>query len=148
MKRALLIVAMFFLTFGALRAYADENKEAVIYKNLQCGCCDGYIKYLQTEGFDVTVKSVENISEIKNQYGVPKEYRSCHTMLLDGYVVEGHVSVATVNRLLSERPDITGIALPGMPPGSPGMPGMPGSEAKPLTIYEWSETTREVYSVE
>jgi hypothetical protein len=136
---------MFFLTFGALRAYADENKEAVIYKNIQCGCCDGYIEYLRTEDFDVTVTPVDNITKIKNQYGVPEGYRSCHTMLLDGYVVEGHVPVATLNRLLSERPEISGIALPGMPQGSPGMPG---GEAEPLTIYEWSDGPPEVYAVE
>jgi hypothetical protein len=136
---------MFFLTFGALGAYADEKKEAIIYKNIQCGCCDGYIEYLRTEDFDVTVMPVDNVTEIKNQYGVPEGYRSCHTMLLDGYVVEGHVPVATLNRLLSERPDISGIALPGMPQGSPGMPG---GEAEPLTIYEWSDGPPEVYAVE
>ncbi len=76
---------------------------------------------MRENGFTVEVKDVQNLADIKAHYNIPTQLQSCHTAIVDGYIVEGHVSVAEIERLLSERPAVAGIAVPGMPPGSPGM---------------------------
>jgi hypothetical protein len=76
---------------------------------------------VEANGFNATVEDVQNMSIIKSRYQVPPELQSCHTAIVDGYVIEGHVPVQEITRLLSERPDIIGLAVPGMPIGSPGM---------------------------
>ena len=76
---------------------------------------------MEDNGFDVTVEDVQDMTIIKSRYQVPPELESCHTAIVDGYVIEGHVPVQEINRLLSEHPDIIGLAVPGMPIGSPGM---------------------------
>lgn len=124
------------LVGGASNLAAEsEAKKITLYKNPQCSCCEGYASYLRTNGYTVLVKATHNLSLIKNQYGVPKDIEGCHTSIVDGYVVEGHVPVATLNRLLAERPDIKGISLPGMPQGSPGMTGV---KSEPFKIFEIS----------
>lgn len=94
------------------------------YNATGCSCCEEYAAYLRdnVEG-TVAETSVAEISEIKQQHGVPSSLRSCHTVVLDDYVVEGHVPVAAIEQLLAESPSIDGIALPDMPAGSPGMGG-------------------------
>jgi hypothetical protein len=122
---------------------ADTIK-ATMYKNPQCSCCEGYAAYLRKNGFEVDVKPTNDLAEISRQAGVPEQMQGCHTMFVNGYVVDGHVPVATLNKLLSEKPAIAGITLPGMPLGSPGMGGeKEGSftiyaipkDGKPLSIY-------------
>jgi hypothetical protein len=88
---------------------------------------------LRQNGFEVTVKATDDLPLIKRKYGVAEHLEGCHTTLIDGYVIEGHVPVVAINRLLDERPTITGISLPGMPAGSPGMMG---DKAEPFVIYE------------
>jgi hypothetical protein len=112
---------------------ADAAHKAHLYKNPQCGCCEQYADYLRRNGFEVTVEATHDLSLINRDHGVPEHLEGCHTTLLDGYVIEGHVPVAMINRLLGERPAITGISLPGMPMGSPGMAG---EKTEPLVIYE------------
>jgi hypothetical protein len=97
---------------------------AVLYKDPQCGCCGGYADYLQQNGFAVEQKPTTDLAEISRNAGVPTELQGCHTMFVDGYVVDGHVPVKVIRKLLSERPAIAGITLPGMPDGSPGMTGV------------------------
>ena len=97
--------------------------QATMYKNPQCICCEGYAAYLRQNGFEVDVKPTNDLAEISQKAGVPEKYQGCHTMFVDGYVVDGHVPVEIVRKLLSERPAIAGITLPGMPSGSPGMTG-------------------------
>lgn len=97
--------------------------QATLYKNPQCSCCEGYAAYLRHNGFAVDVKSTNDLAEISQNAGVPAKYQGCHTMFVGGYVVDGHVPVDVVRKLLSERPPIAGITLPGMPTGSPGMTG-------------------------
>ena len=80
---------------------------------------------MEDNGFDVTVKDVQDMSSIKSLYQIPPELQSCHTAIVDGYVIEGHVPISEINRLLSERPNVIGLAVPGMPIGSPGMDGSP-----------------------
>jgi hypothetical protein len=121
-----------------------ETPEALMYKNPQCGCCEGYASYLRRNGFKVTVRETHNMSLISQQNGVPEKLAGCHTMLVGGYVVEGHVPVGAINKLLKERPGIKGISLPGMPEGSPGMTGV---KTEPFTIYEISDEAK-VFMVE
>ena len=99
----------------------EATKFGVLYKNPQCGCCEGYADYLRENGYKITVKPTHNLTTISREAGVPKRLQGCHTMLIDGYVVSGHVPVSIVDQLLAKRPAITGITLPGMPMGSPGM---------------------------
>jgi hypothetical protein len=106
-----------------LPAIAAFAAEATVYKDPQCGCCAKWVDHLKGAGFEVTVHDVPNIDEIKKQQGIPTEFGSCHTAVIDGYKVEGHVPVSVIQRLLKERPKIDGIAVPGMPMGSPGMEG-------------------------
>ena len=119
----------------AAAAHAGEAKKATIYKPTQCGCCDEYATYLKKHGFTVDVISMPNPGLIKKMKGVPQGFEGCHTMMVDGYVVEGLVPINTLNKLLTEKPKIKGISLPGMPVGSPGMPGR---KTAPLIIYELS----------
>jgi hypothetical protein len=96
-----------------------------IYKSPTCGCCHQYMEYLKAEkfpykGVDV---SYEELAKIKKRYGIPENLGSCHTGIIAGYFVEGHVPLPIVRKLLAERPPILGISLPGMPSGSPGMGG-------------------------
>ena len=128
----------------AIAAARAEMPDALMYKNPQCGCCEEYAKYLRRNGFKVTVKETHNMSLISRQNGVPEKLAGCHTMLIGGYVVEGHVPVGAINKLLKERPSIKGISLPGMPDGSPGMTGV---KTEPFTIYEVSDQAR-VFAVE
>lgn len=145
MIRTMLMAAMLALTAMAPQAFADEKPSAVLYKNPQCGCCETYADYLRQNGYTVAVKPTHDLSLIKRQHGVPEGFEGCHTMLVDGYVVEGHVPLATLNHLLTERPDMKGISLPGMPQGSPGMTG---EKTEPFTIYGFGEGRPEVYAVE
>ena len=123
------------LNSGPVRA--EQPYSATLYKNPQCGCCEGYADYLRANGFEVEVKPTFDLAEISRNAGVPGNFQGCHTMLIDGYVVDGHVPLDTLNRLLSERPDVAGITLPGMPTGSPGMGG---SKTGPFTIYAISKS--------
>src|SRR6267154_6240110 len=100
-----------------------EPIHATLYKNPQCSCCEGYAAYLRQNGFEVDVKPTNDLTEISSKAGVPEELQGCHTMFVNDYVVDGHVPVKVIRKLLSERPAIAGITLPGMPTGSPGMSG-------------------------
>ena len=130
--------------FGVAMARADTIS-ATMYKNPQCGCCEQYAKYLRRSGFKVTVTETHNMSLISRQNGVPEKLAGCHTMLVGGYVVEGHVPVSAIKKLLAERPNIKGISLPGMPEGSPGMTGQ---KAEPFIIYEITDSEAKVFAVE
>jgi hypothetical protein len=103
-----------------------------LYKNPECGCCEGYAAYLRKYGFAVTVKASNDLAEISRKAGIPPELEGCHTAFIGNYVVDGHVPVEVINKLLSEHPHIKGITLPGMPAGSPGMTGR---KSGTFTIY-------------
>ena len=140
-----LLMAAIAVLLAASTPLRAEPVAATMYKNPQCNCCDEYAKYLRKNGFNVTVKPTHNMSLISRQNGVPEKLAGCHTMLIGGYVVEGHVPVSAINKLLAERPPIKGISLPGMPPGSPGMTGR---KSEPFTIYEISEGEPKVFATE
>jgi len=103
-----------------------------IYYSPDCGCCGEYVKYLKSSGVEVRTILSQNIAGVKERLNIPHQLWSCHTSVVEGYFVEGHVPLEAVRKLLEERPKIDGIALPGMPAGSPGMGGV---NSEPLTIY-------------
>jgi len=100
---------------------AQQIRQVVMYKSPNCECCDGWAGHLQKAGFTVKVNKRDDMDAIKAANGVPKRLASCHTALIDGYVIEGHVPAQDIQRLLKERPDIVGLTAPGMPMKSPGM---------------------------
>ena len=93
-----------------------------VWKDPSCGCCGDWIAHMQQNGFQVTTHDSGN-NAVRAKLGLPKQYASCHTALVGGYLVEGHVPAADVKRLLKEKPNALGLAVPGMPVGSPGMDG-------------------------
>lgn len=97
--------------------------DVVVYKSPTCDCCAEWIKHMEQAGFTVAVENRGDLSPIKAEYGVPRKLQSCHTAKVGGYLVEGHVPADLVQRMLNEKPDIKGLAVPGMPMGSPGMEG-------------------------
>jgi hypothetical protein len=100
---------------------AQRGTTIEVYKTATCGCCALWVKHLQANGFTTRVTDMEDLTEIKKKHGVPAKATSCHTAIVDGYALEGHVPAADVRRLLKERPAVAGLAVPGMPLGSPGM---------------------------
>lgn len=110
------------MLFAALFAPAAMAANALaVYSDPSCGCCGAWVDYLRAQGYTVTVHQDQPMAAVKARLGVPPGTTSCHTAVIDGYVVEGHVPVEDVRRLLAERPDARGLTAPGMPMGSPGM---------------------------
>jgi hypothetical protein len=134
MSRLFLAIVAFVV--ATLPVAAEEKVKATLYKNPQCTCCDAYADYLRANGLDVAVIEHPNMTLIKRKHGVSEDLEGCHTTLVEGYVVEGHVPVAALKRLLSEKPAIKGISLPGMPEGSPGMTGTKEGPFEILSITE------------
>ena len=118
------------------RAFAAASIPVTLYKNPQCSCCEAYAQYLDQNGFKVEVKATNDLAEISRKAVIPADVEGCHTSFIAGYVVDGHVPVKTIRKLLDEKPAIAGITLPGMPPGSPGMPG---DKTASLIVYAVSK---------
>jgi len=111
---------------GALLAAASlsagaESPSVEMHKDPNCGCCTAWAEHLEAEGFTVQQHETRDMRAVKIEHGVAPKLASCHTAVVDGYVIEGHVPAADIRRLLDERPDLAGLAVPGMPHGSPGM---------------------------
>ncbi len=112
------------LLSGAIgRAQAPKPVPVVVYKSPTCGCCGKWVEHMRANGFDVTVNNMPDVTPIKDKQGVPAALRSCHTAIVGNYAIEGHVPADVVKKLLKEKPNAAGIAVPGMPMGSPGMEG-------------------------
>ena len=118
MNRCGLVVAL--LLSASLSAAPPEM---TVYKTKTCGCCGKWVEHLRSNGFQVTVKEVPSTAPYRQQYGVPESLASCHTGVVNGYAIEGHIPAAEIHRLLKEHPKAKGLAVPGMPMGSPGMEG-------------------------
>lgn len=119
-------------------AQAVLASEITVFRSPTCGCCSKWIDHAEAAGFQVKDEVTEDMSAIKQQYGVPQNLTSCHTTVVGDYVVEGHVPVEDVQRLLVEKPDVAGIAVPGMPIGSPGMES--GDYTEPYTVFSFTES--------
>lgn len=130
---------------GLQPASAAETVDATLYKSPSCRCCDDYAAYLRQYGFDVDIVATQGLEQIKQEHNVPAQLQGCHTLLVDGYAVEGHVPVTAIQKLLRERPEIRGISLPGMPSGSPGMTGQ---KEGPFVVHTITDGKPSVYTTE
>lgn len=106
---------------GATAASPGAAPLLRVFRSPLCGCCGAWVDHMRAAGFATQVMNLDDLAPVKARLGVPADLESCHTGLIDGYVVEGHVPAADVRRLLQLRPRATGLAVPGMPVGSPGM---------------------------
>ena len=108
---------------GLLVTQQSAAADIVVYKSPSCGCCGKWVKHMENAGFSVEVENRRDLQVIKRELGVPGRMQSCHTAKVGNYFIEGHVPADLVERMLDEKPDIKGLAVPGMPMGSPGMEG-------------------------
>jgi hypothetical protein len=108
---------------GALLAAVSEDHPFIVHRTDTCGCCGAYEEILEAAGVNVQPSIHDDLTHVRAAFGVPEHQASCHTGQIAGYAIEGHVPLAAIERLLTERPEVDGIALAGMPAGSPGMPG-------------------------
>ncbi len=137
LDRLLLCLMLYLIGTGAALAATAIT----VYKSPTCGCCEKYVDYLRDNGFEVKAVDEQDMSAIKKRHGVA-HVASCHTALVGGYAVEGHVPVASIRKLLTEKPAIAGISAPGMPMNSPGMGEM---KKGTLTIYAVPKHGKEPY---
>ena len=142
MKRAVITLVVVLASVGA-GAQRAQQPTVEVFKSPTCGCCSKWVDHLRANGFTVRTTDTSAMDDLKAKHQIPQPARSCHTALVGGYVIEGHVPAADVQRLLKERPAIAGIAVPGMPIGSPGME-VPGMKAQPYDVLAFTEegTTR------
>lgn len=125
-----------------------SDSDFVVYKSPTCGCCTGWVEHLREAGHEVETVDVADPAQLqgmKRGGGVPADLGSCHTAVVEGYTIEGHVPAESIERLLRERPDIKGLAVPGMPIGSPGMEGPNPQRYEVIAFTEDGE--RSVYDV-
>ncbi len=131
-----LLLAAGSLLTGPLNCPLTAAEPAMtVYKTKTCGCCGKWVEHLRANGFTVNIKEVEGTEEIRRQFGVPDQLASCHTGVIAGYAVEGHVPAADVRRMLKEKPKGKGIAVPGMPLGSPGMEQGPRKDPFSVVLF-------------
>ena len=143
LTKFIILLILFVSLFFASNFVADKQKvlastnnnklNVEVFKTPSCGCCYGYVLFLEKEKFNVKQTDMRSLHSIKKKYNIPIEMQSCHTTIMGKYFIEGHVPLQAVNKLLKEQPDIDGIALPGMPIGTPGMPG---EKEEPYVIYQ------------
>src|SRR5690349_17947369 len=110
--------------------------EVSVFKTRTCGCCSKWVDHMKVNGFNVKVTEVPSTAEYRSKYGVPQRLQSCHTAVVDGYAIEGHVPAADVHRLLKSRSKAKGRAVPGMPIGSPGMEQGSGAQAYSVVSFD------------
>jgi hypothetical protein len=125
-RLALFLCTVAFLTTGPVVARASAaapGPEITVFKDPNCGCCSNWVAYLRKHGYRVVVHDTSDLDVIKRTAGITDDLASCHTAFVNGYVIEGHVPVEDIDRLLREKPKVAGLAVPGMPSGSPGMEG-------------------------
>jgi len=116
------LILFIFVLVNVPNAYSEEGqKNITVYKNPECTCCTKWVKYLKKKQYNVTEVITRNVLAEKERLGVPPKVAACHTAVIDGYVIEGHITDRDITRLLLFKPDIKGIAVPGMPIGTPGM---------------------------
>ncbi|MDF3839422.1 DUF411 domain-containing protein [Cupriavidus basilensis] len=130
--RALALGATAAASLRAATSVAAAPLAITVYKSPQCGCCEGWVEHLRTNGFAVTVRNVDDTGVYRARFGIPERFGSCHTGHIAGYAIEGHVPAADVKRLVAARPKAVGLAVPAMPVGSPGMEQ--GSRKDPFDV--------------
>lgn len=133
---------IFTLSFFTVSAIATD---LTIYKSPYCGCCTAWVEQVEEAGFNITVVEQANNNQLRKDHAITAELTSCHTAIVDGYAIEGHVPVEDIKRLLREKPVLAGIAVPGMPASSPGM-DVPGNTDPYQVIAFEKDGTKSVYS--
>jgi len=126
-------------TVGAVtQGSVGDAGTVYVFKSATCGCCSAWIEHMEAAGFTVEAEDTEVLADVKRQVGLPSDLQSCHTAIVDGLIVEGHVPAQTVQDVLADRGDLAGIAVPGMPIGSPGME-MPGQAADAYDVIGFTK---------
>jgi hypothetical protein len=123
----------------------DTSATMVVTRNPGCGCCSAWIEHVRSAGFQVEVIDSQDLAPLKARLGIPTRLVSCHTAEIGGYVLEGHVPAPAIERLLAERPDATGLAVPGMPIGSPGME-ISGSSDESYEVVLFGPSSERTYA--
>lgn len=139
LARGVAAAAAVVVSPALLRAAAGTPM--MVYKDPNCGCCHNWVDIMRTSGFEVSVRDTTDMASIKTRYKVGRTLTSCHTALVGGYVVEGHVPADVIRKLLAGKPKVLGIAVPGMPVGSPGMEGGTKQPYDVLTFDSAGRTT-------
>ena len=139
---ALMCAASLFLV---PRALAAALPKVSVVKDPDCGCCESWVDHMRSAGFEVEVSESTDMAAVKARFGVPEEMASCHTAVIDGYVIEGHVPADAVKQLLAEKPSARGLAVPGMPVGSPGME-MAGVAPDTYDVILFGETDTKTFA--
>lgn len=137
---SLLLIA----ALGSTHVWAQSSATVEVFKSPHCGCCGKWVEHLRQNGFQVKTHDVEDVTAARKRLGMPDRLGSCHTAKIGGYVVEGHVPAADIQRLLRDKPKALGLAVPSMPPGSPGM-----DSAKPMpyqTLLVRTDGTTQVFT--
>ena len=132
-RRILIMLAVAPLALVSMRALSAAPAVSV-FKLTDCGCCDLWAEHLRKSGFAVSVRAVPDLTPVRVKYGIPNIFGTCHTALVQGYAIEGHVPAADIQRLLRSKLKVAGLAVPGMPAGSPGMEGPRGEPYDVLTF--------------
>lgn len=120
-RRAFICMAVGATVALSAASAATPTKLMTIYKDPNCGCCHAWAEAMKNAGFDVAIQDTDDLEPLKARLSVPEAVRGCHTAVIGGYFLEGHVPLEAIQRLLKEAPEITGLAVPGMPEGSLGM---------------------------
>ena len=121
MKRLAIALAVVSILGSTAPVFAEELPAMTVWKTPSCGCCGNWVKHMRAAGFEVQVENVDDLGPVKRLAAIPGKLQSCHTARVGRYTVEGHVPASDILRLLKERPNAVGLAVPGMPSGSPGM---------------------------
>lgn len=141
LSRRELLAAFAAATLPKLLSAQAAKPAMVVYKSPSCGCCKLWVDHLRAAGFAVSVRDQADVSGVKTRYRVPGRLHSCHTAIVAGYVIEGHVPADLVQKLLKDKPPVVGLAVPGMPSGSPGMEGGAKEPYEVLTFDAAGKTT-------
>lgn len=137
MKSIVMLAILSVLAVTMALANDAMVKDIVVYKNPECGCCTKWVKYLQGKNYNVTIEHTRDVLAVKKRLGIPEKLAACHTAVIDGYVIEGHITHRDIKRLLLFRPEVKGIAVPGMPIGTPGMES--GSKLESHNVMSFDE---------
>lgn len=127
----------------ATSGIATPRASAVVYRTPTCGCCKSYEDYLRKHGYTVASEVRDDLAPIRAEHKVPDDAASCHTVIIDGYAVEGHVPLEAIDKLLAERPAVDGIGIPGMPTNAPGM-GEP--DGQPIEVVSFDDGTVQTFT--
>ena len=143
MRHVLVLATCLLLALGGAAALAQRQAPVTVevYKSATCGCCVKWVDHMRAHGFTVRTTDTDKMTEVKAKLGVPQPVQSCHTAQVGGYVLEGHVPAADVQRLLKERPAIAGLAVGGMPVGAPGME-VPGTKPDAYDVLAFDKGGR------